>query len=88
MQLFIEINSPTGQNHTVHNKIDCMLIELIKRIRMRYQVCFYHNPELRNIGFPNLGGVNQAAATAKPEADDDSIFVSIDTPPQVVSQGY
>ena len=52
---------------------------------MSYQMCFYHDPELRNIGFPNLGGVNQAAATAMPEADDDSIFVSIDTPSQVVS---
>ena len=55
---------------------------------MRYQVCFYHNRELRNYDFSNLGGVNQAAATAKPEADDDSIFVSIDTAPQVVSHNY
>ena len=52
---------------------------------MSYQMCFYHNPGLRNIAFPNLGGVNQAAATAEPEADDDSIFVSIDTLSQVVS---
>ena len=52
---------------------------------MSHQMCFYHNPGLRNIVFPNLGGVNQAAATAMPEADDDSIFVSIDTPSQVVS---
>ena len=55
---------------------------------MMYQVCFYHNLGLRNIVFPNLGGVNQAAATAKPEADNDLIFVSIDTPPQVVSHNY
>ena len=61
-----------------------MLIELIKRIRMRYQARFYHNLGLRNIGFPNLGGANQAAATAKPVADDDSIFASIDTPSQEV----
>ena len=69
----------------VHFKNRCILIELNKTIRMRYQVCFYHNPRLRNIDFPNLGGVNQAAATAKLEADDDSIFAVIDTPSQGVS---
>ena len=76
---------PTGQNQMVHFKNRCILIELNKTIRMRYQVCFYHDPRLRNIDFPNLGGVNQAAATAKLEADDDSILLSIDTPSQVVS---
>ena len=55
---------------------------------MRYQVFFYHHHELRNQDFPNLGGVNQAAATAKQEADDNLILVLIDTPPQVVSYGY
>ena len=55
---------------------------------MSHQMCFYHNPGLRNIVFPNLGGVNQAAATAKQEADDNLILVLIDTPPQVVSYGY
>ena len=69
----------------VHFENRCILIELNKRIRMRYQVCFYDNLRLRNIGFPNLGGVNQAAATAKLEADEDSILLSIDTPSQVVS---
>ena len=72
----------------VHFKNRCILIELNKRIRMRYQVCFYDNLRLRNIGFPNLGRVNQAAATAKLEADDDSIFVLINTPSQVVSYKY
>ena len=55
---------------------------------MRYRVCFYDNLRLRNIGFSNLGRVNQAAATAKLEADDDSIFVLINTPSQVVPYKY
>ena len=46
---------------------------------MSYRMCFYHNHERLQSDFNVLDMGYQSAGIARLEADDDSIFISIDT---------
>ena len=46
---------------------------------MSYRMCFYHNHERLQCDFNVLDMVYQSAGIARLEADDDSIFIWIDT---------